>query len=435
MMTRYFTRSTSTLVSVASVLIGVNSVFAALYSVKDLGILADLPGRNDSTPNALSSNGKVAAANVTNGAYRAFLYDGAWTNLGTLGGSQSFAFGVNDSRLVVGRSLTANGVNRAFLWTPGGTNGVAGNPQMKDLGTFTGGTHSEADGINAAGQITGYAQTSSRDHAFRYSGGTMTDIGALLSMALPNSYGLSINDAGHIVGMAYDPFFTFSRAFFYNGSTAVDIGNLGGQGASALSINRSDHIAGYSTISTGFNVHAFHYFNGVMLDLGTLGGHYSYAIGINNSNVIVGGSFVDVNDSIYHAFVSVSNSLVDLNSELDASGAGWVLTEARAINDLGQIVGVGQFNGANHAFLVTPALSPFPAPRITSLMISGVDVLISFTTTNSASYSVEGSEYLTTGSWSNRISGIVGTGGIVTATNSGAAGLPYRFYRVRLSMP
>ena len=172
-----------------------------------------------------------------------------------------------------------------------------------------------------------------------------------------------------------------------------------------------------------------------MRDLGTLGGHYSYANGINNSNVIVGGSFIDANDSIYHAFVTVSNSMVDLNGQLDATGAGWELTEARAINDSGQIVGVGRFEGVNHAFLLSPLPALPPAPEITSLMFSGLNVLISFTTANSASYGVEGREYLASGSWSNLISGIVGTGGIVTATNSDAADVPQRFYRVRLSPP
>jgi uncharacterized membrane protein len=180
---------------------------------------------------------------------------------------------------------------------------------------------------------------------------------------------------------------------------------------------------------TNFYVHAFHYFGGVMHDLGTLGGHYSYAIGINNSNVIVGGSFIDAADNIYHAFVSDGNTLVDLNSQLDASGVGWVLGEARAINDSGQIVGVGQFDSANHAFLLNPY------PEITGVKVSGLDVLISFTTINTAPYIVVGSEDLVSGSWSNLITGIIGNGGIVTVTNSGAASLPRRFYRVQLFVP
>jgi hypothetical protein len=44
----------------------------------------------------------------------------------------------------------------------------------------------------------------------------------------------------------------------------------------------------------------------------------------------------------------------DLNALLDASGAGWVLKEATAINDSHQIVGYGIApNGEHHAFLLT----------------------------------------------------------------------------------
>jgi len=37
------------------------------------------------------------------------------------------------------------------------------------------------------------------------------------------------------------------------------------------------------------------------------------------------------------------------------AGARWLLTEARDINDSGQIVGTGIFDGQVRAFLLTPA--------------------------------------------------------------------------------
>ena len=50
---------------------------------------------------------------------------------------------------------------------------------MIDLGTL-GGTYSYANGINNKGQIVGYSLTASgQDHAFLYSGGKMTDLGTL----------------------------------------------------------------------------------------------------------------------------------------------------------------------------------------------------------------------------------------------------------------
>ena len=49
----------------------------------------------------------------------AFLWkDGTMTDLGTLGGATSWAYGINNRGQVVGYSETASGEMRAFLWTP-----------------------------------------------------------------------------------------------------------------------------------------------------------------------------------------------------------------------------------------------------------------------------------------------------------------------------
>src|SRR4030095_471803 len=144
----------------------------------------------------------------------------------------------------------------------------------------------------------------------------------------------------HIAGTAYDGGYAAPHGCFYDGVQGVELGALGGIGSTALAINDGDHIAGYVTTVDSYD-RAFHFTGGVMTDLGTLGGHYSYGIGINNSNVIVGGSFLDASDNVLRAFVYMDNRMQDMHSLLDESGAGWVLTEARAINDKGQIVGTG----------------------------------------------------------------------------------------------
>ena len=45
----------------------------------------------------------------------------------------------------------------------------------------------------------------------------------------------------------------------------------------------------------------------------------------------------------------------DLRRSLLPAGAGWELIEATDINDAGQIVGYGRFQGRIRAFLLTPA--------------------------------------------------------------------------------
>src|SRR3954471_10776733 len=78
------------------------------------------------------------------------------TNLGTLGGSNSFAFGLNNSGQVTGGSATSTGAQHAFLYS---------NGQMTDLGTLGGAT--VGYGINDAGQVAGSSETSTgATHAF-----------------------------------------------------------------------------------------------------------------------------------------------------------------------------------------------------------------------------------------------------------------------------
>ncbi len=82
-------------------------------------------------------------------------------DLGTLGGTNSVAQGVNaDGSVVVGTADTASvGVNHAFRWT-------AGTNTMVDLGTL-GGTLSSAYGVNADGSVVVGTATTTNDAAQR----------------------------------------------------------------------------------------------------------------------------------------------------------------------------------------------------------------------------------------------------------------------------
>ncbi len=404
---------------------------AGTYSLTDLGIMTDLAGQTESRPNAINKQGQVAGVNVVGGSYRGFRYNGSWEDIGTLGGAEAFAAGIEDLGRIVGYSAMASGVIHAFLWTPGGTDGIPTNPQMRDLGTL-GGDNSEAYAVNSTGELTGYSDvsggTSARAHAFVYANAKMIDIGKTVT-GLPNSFGYGINASGHVAGAAYDGGYSAPHAFFYDGSKGTDIGVAGALGSTALAINDNDQVVGYTT-STNYIDRAFVYVAGSITDLGTLGGHHSYGLGINNSNVIVGGSFLDAADSLYHAFLYADGRMLDLNTMLDDTGSGWVLVEARAINDVGQIVGTGVFGGATHGFLLTPA-SVVAASVITAASIIGNDLVLSFQSSTQSTYSIEARQTLTGGSWTDLITGIQGTGRVVTVTNAGGVTLPYSFYRVK----
>lgn len=70
-------------------------------------------------------------------------------------------------------------------------------------------------------------------------------------------------------------------------------------------------------------------------------------------------------------------------------------------------------------------------PRITSLVIVGSDVKIGFTTDNTMTNVVEYNNTLIDNGWTT-LTNITGASGNVTVTDTGAAALPRRFYRVRL---
>jgi probable HAF family extracellular repeat protein len=299
---------------------------------------------------------------------RAFLYsNGTLTNLGTLGGLNSYAYGINDAGQVVGAADTTGPDSlHAFLYS-GGT--------MQNLGTLGGNEAnpepSTAWAINNQGVVVGQAITADGPyHAFMYSSGSMIDLGTLATN--PNtramSRALGINDMGQVVGDAEIDTNGTSYAFVYSGGTMT---SLGIPNSSAVGINHSGQIIGY-TYSNADNLdHGFLYNAGAVQDLGFLNGTGTGAgtipHGINASGQIVGAS-----DG--HAFLYSQGTMTDLNNLIPAD-SGWVLKFATAINDNGAIVGWG-FNAKTKggAFLLTPTLAQDAPPSNVAATLSASSI-------------------------------------------------------------
>jgi hypothetical protein len=104
-----------------------------------------------------------------------------------------------------------------------------------------------------------------------------------------------------------------------------------------------------------------------MKDLGALNTHStikdSAAHGMNDFGHVVGTSGSDVLP-VYAVYWPGSGSLQDLNGLVPVN-SGWLLEDAKGIDNVGQIVGQGQVGSNTHAFLLTPTTTTtaaVPAP-------------------------------------------------------------------------
>jgi len=341
-----------------------SAAFAAAqtYTITEIGALK---GDNESNGFAINNLGDVVGCSDTQtsegypctglvAGQHAFYWhkDAGMKDLAPLSGATvSGAIGVNDSGVVVGYSNLKGQPATNFVavqWTSG---------VITNLGWLPGGNSSAAFQVNSTGESAGDSFLSSGAvNATSWSGTKIKNLGSL-----PNAIftaGLAINDGGQIVGesvFSYGPPFQ-SHAFRWNGSAMKDLGVLsGGVTSIANAINTSGVVVGQSDgTATGGSWHAVLWnASNKIQDLGLLpGGTYSIAFGVNDSGVVVG--YGNIFNNAAHAMVWTSDGgMKDLNYLIPAN-SGWVLINANAINNVGQITGYGTKGGRNHAFLLTP---------------------------------------------------------------------------------
>src|SRR5258708_35182291 len=129
--------------------------------------------------------------------------NGAIKALGTLGGTDSAAWLVNERGQIAGQSYL-NSIPNATTGVPTIDPFFIGEDgKMVDLGNL-GGTVSWATGLNNRGQVIG-AMTLAGDggwHPFLWSHGVLTDLGTL---GVDCGNATAINDVGEVVGIACSP--------------------------------------------------------------------------------------------------------------------------------------------------------------------------------------------------------------------------------------
>jgi|HubBroStandDraft_4_1064222.scaffolds.fasta_scaffold00555_10 probable HAF family extracellular repeat protein len=338
------------------------------------GVMTDLgalPGNNSSSPNWMAKN-RLIAGTSENGMIdpltgfpeiRATLWkEGGIIDLGTLGGNESFANSVNNRGQVVGPA--ANSIadqfspfwfgwgtqTRAFLWRKGA---------MQDLGTL-GGPDAFALVVNEGGQIAGFSYTNSIPNGttgqptldtFFWERGKMVDIGTLGgTITLPNM----LNNRGQIVGQSNLAGDVTFHPFLWDKGALTDLGTLGGDTGTTNTINDAGEVIGKADLPGSQTHHGFLWKEGMMTDLGTVGTDAcSNAWNMNLKEQVVGNSSDCVTP--LHGFLWENGGpMVDVNT-LISPPSDFLVNNALAINDRGEIAGVGVFRtGEGHAYVLIP---------------------------------------------------------------------------------
>ena len=331
------------------------------------------------------------------------------TELGTLGGTESFAYAINNrgdivgsSRLVgdssthgflfgLGRMMDLNPLNSGFVQTVGPTGinnrgeiasglvreGVyaaatynSKNGEITVLGSFGGlafGSFSgTATAINDSGETVGYSYIDDLNrHAFLYKNGQMTDIGSLGGY----SAALSINNAGDIVGFSSESVNGPAHPFLYGKGGMSQINPFDQPSGEGIAWKLSNGGTVVGEALNGPYINGFIYFKGLVTNVGTLeGGRNSHAYSINDGGDVVGvadSPFEDVcfdyeaeqtvqciNFS-YQGFLFKDGVMTDLR-DLVGRNSGWDALYAFDINNRGQITGYGLRSGQFRAFVLTP---------------------------------------------------------------------------------
>lgn len=356
--------------------------------------------------NALISTLMLGAVAFSQGVHAQY----ATTTLGTLGGAESSALGLNDHGEVVGTSaINAQGWLHAFLWS---------NGKMQDLGTVGNNRDSAAVAINNSGVIVG----NSGDSAFIYANGTISQVYG----DGPNKVELTgINNSGVVVGTAFvnvDGFQNnqYRASTWFNGYR-TDLGIIpsassSAQGSVGKAINDKNQVVGQSYDNRS---RSFLYETGEMQLVNSVWSlsTTSFATGINNKGSIIGyfGSFqnrsysyllrsgivelfqgmaIDINDNDevlvetgYDGYVYINGSYNFLSSLPEVKAAGWDNFRPSAINNIGQIAGSAWIKekGAYSAALLSP-IQQVPEASAEVLALFGVGVVIVYSRRKKSAY-------------------------------------------------
>ena len=340
--------------------------------------LQTLPGVNSSQGTGVNEAGLIAGFSqsgvtdpITGGdaVHAGFWRNRRFTDIGTLGGYESFAVSLSDSGDIVGISTVDGPIDpysflgqsvHGFFWR---------NGTMHDVGTLGGPDTFPGFSRNLPGAVVGSSFINAipnpttgipTQHPFIWRDGHMRDLGTLggtlccQEVVVANNRGQVASDSTLAGDLQTHP-------FLWDGHRLIDLGTLGGDNGVVNNMNEDGEVVGFADLP-GSQVHdAFLWRRGVMTDLGNLG-RTSSGWAVNSQHQIVGASRIDDTPGNGRAFIWENGGpLVDLNSLIPANSS-LLLAYAVNINDRGEIAGLGVPSGCavpdylscGHAYLLIP---------------------------------------------------------------------------------
>jgi probable HAF family extracellular repeat protein len=254
------------------------------------------------------------------------------TDLGTLGGTYSYAFGINNAGEVAGAAATPGQIGglaqTAFVWFRG---------HMRNLGTL-GGKNSAASGVNAWGEAAILSETSDQDpdgedvcafgthaqcHAAIWNGRELIALPSLRGGR--NAFAINVNDRGQVIGSSENgvrdstcssgtpnQVTRFEAVLWQSNGKPQELLPLPGDTVGfAFGINNKGQVTGGSGSCSDTALppatngrHAVLWErDGTPIDLGDLGGGaFNVATSINNRGEVAGTS-LSAKDGVVHAFL------------------------------------------------------------------------------------------------------------------------------------
>ncbi|MEO1576739.1 MAG: hypothetical protein AAFU65_17460, partial [Pseudomonadota bacterium] len=313
------------------------------------------------TPVAINDAGQIVGITTRATGNGTFLWDsvnGLQDIPGVPGPQDTLPADINNGGVIVG--ATSGSTNSAVLWVPpSGPYGILPMP--------AGTTGSGAGAISNNNLVLGFAVPTADPFAFDLNAGgpalPVVDPAGLLGLATADD----ANDAGTIVG-ATDGIVAYRLA---PGTAAQALGSLPGHAQSiATAVNDLGHVIGNSAPVLG-NAPTSGFFwpgSGALQDLGTLRAtdNEVTALGMNDADQVVGTS--GAAGLGFRAFLwDPVNGIRDLNDLIDPTdplGQTVTLFAGVDINDSGQIIATGFFNGLGQTFLLNPVTAGPPAPAV-----------------------------------------------------------------------